>query len=225
MDFLDNIYAEYGYCHNYLTEIRLLGAKGMEQILLIMDHLRKNKINSIGDFVIKEKNDRWDGEPNPHLSETDTLARNILIFEIKNIKKTDSIKITVRPSGTEPKIKMYFEIIGHPFDINEISEKKQDIINIRTDLEKSFMQYCYKILNIDFPDRGFLLFWQLPLNFKLKYFEIEDKISDLKNIDNKEVKKDKLNKLLKFLGANPVKKVDNAFCAKFGAKIDKYLDI
>ncbi|MGD9198711.1 MAG: phospho-sugar mutase, partial [Desulfobacterales bacterium] len=31
LDDLDDIYARYGYCHNYLTEIRLLGAKGMEQ--------------------------------------------------------------------------------------------------------------------------------------------------------------------------------------------------
>ena len=28
VEYLDAIYAKYGYCHNYLTEIRLLGAKG-----------------------------------------------------------------------------------------------------------------------------------------------------------------------------------------------------
>ncbi len=225
MDYLNNIYAEYGYCHNYLTEIRLLGVKGMEQILLIMEHLRKNKIKTIGDFVMEKKIDRWDGEPAPHLSKTDTSARNILIFKIKNKENTHSLKITVRPSGTEPKIKMYFEIIGHPFNIKEISEKKQDITNIRLSLEKSFMRYCYKILNIEFPDRGFLLFWQLPLNSKLKYFEIEDKIAALKNINDKKEKRKKLNQMLKFLGANPVKKVDNTFCAKFGTKIYKYLNI
>ncbi len=225
IDFLNNIYAEYGYCHNYLTEIRLLGAKGMEQILLIMEHLRKNQIKTIDNFIIEKKTDRWDGEPDPHLSKTDTSARNILIFKIKNVENTNSIKITVRPSGTEPKIKMYFEITGHPFDIKNIFEKKQYIINIRTDLEKSFMQYCYKILNIKFPDRGFLLFWQLPLNSKLEYFEIEDKIAALKNIADKKIRKENLNQMLKFLGANPVKKVDNAFCAKFGTKIYKYLNI
>jgi phosphoglucomutase len=44
VDYLTGIYAKYGYCHNYLTEIRLLGAKGIGRIKKIMDHLRENDI-------------------------------------------------------------------------------------------------------------------------------------------------------------------------------------
>jgi phosphoglucomutase len=62
IDYLNDIYAQYGYCHNYLTEIRLTGAKGMEQITLIMDHLRKYNIESLNGFNVNEKTDRWDGE-------------------------------------------------------------------------------------------------------------------------------------------------------------------
>ncbi|UCD77484.1 MAG: phospho-sugar mutase, partial [Desulfobacterales bacterium] len=50
LDDLNDIYAKYGYCHNYLTEIRLLGAKGMEQIGHIMDHLRNTPNDGFGDF-------------------------------------------------------------------------------------------------------------------------------------------------------------------------------
>jgi phosphoglucomutase/phosphomannomutase len=46
LDDLSEIYAKYGYCHNYLTEIRLLGAKGIEQISQIMEHLRNTKIEA-----------------------------------------------------------------------------------------------------------------------------------------------------------------------------------
>jgi hypothetical protein len=35
-----------------------LGAKGMEQILYIMDHLRDTKIDSFGEFIVREKIDR-----------------------------------------------------------------------------------------------------------------------------------------------------------------------
>jgi phosphoglucomutase/phosphomannomutase len=62
-------------------------------------------------------------------------------------------------------------------------------------MEKAFMQYCYRLLDIDFPDRGFLLFWQLPLVDKLKYFEIEDDIVNLKDISDTGERKAKLGSI------------------------------
>ena len=225
LDDLNDIYATYGYCHNYLTEIRLLGAKGMEQISLIMDHLRDTKIESFDNFRVKERLDRRRGDPQPHLSKTDTSARNMLIYFIGDLPQTAGIKITVRPSGTEPKIKMYFEVIGKPCNLENLADEKTNITGIRQELEKTFMQYCYRLLEVDFPDRGFLLFWQLPLDDKLKYFDIEDKIVNLKNTSDARVRKNELDELLSFLGANPVEKVDNAFREKYGAGILEYLEL
>ena len=225
LDDLNDIYATYGYCHNYLTEIRLLGAKGMEQISLIMDHLRDTKIESFDNFRVKERLDRRRGDPQPHLSKTDTSARNMLIYFIGDLPQTAGIKITVRPSGTEPKIKMYFEVIGKPCNLKNLADEKTKITGIRQELEKTFMQYCYRLLEVDFPDRGFLLFWQLPLDDKLKYFDIEDKIVNLKNTSDARVRKNELDELLSFLGANPVEKVDNAFREKYGAGILEYLEL
>jgi phosphoglucomutase/phosphomannomutase len=225
LDDLAEIYAKYGYCHNYLTEIRLLGAKGMEQIRQIMDHLRDTGIDSFGDFSVRERIDRWEGEPQPHLSRTDTSARNVLIYHMHNGSNTVSMRITVRPSGTEPKIKMYFEVVGKPCSLAELDREKEKIIGVREQLEKNFMQYCYKFLNVDFPDRGFLLFWQLPLDAKLKYFEIEDDITQLKTVADQGERKAKLDDLLKFLGANPIEKIDNAFKARFETGIREYLEL
>jgi phosphoglucomutase len=225
LDDLNDIYAQYGYCHNYLTEIRLLGAKGMEQIGYIMDHLRNTSIDAFGSFTVTERFDRWQGPPQPHLSETDTSARNVLVYYFDNLPDTSSIKATVRPSGTEPKIKMYFEVVGNPCRIQQLQDEKNKIGDLRLKLEKAFMQYCYKLLNVDFPDRGFLLFWQLPLDAKLKYFEIEDEIANLRNIADKKDRRRQLEKLLSFLGANPVEKIDKAFQAKYQAGILEYLDL
>jgi phosphoglucomutase len=225
VDDLDEIYSRYGYCHNYLTEIRLLGAKGMQQIGHIMDHLRASDIKSFGEFTIREKRDRWQGEPQPHRSETDTAARNILIYYFEEAADTSGLKLTVRPSGTEPKIKMYFEVFGKPCRMETLAEEKEKITTIRRSMEKTFMQYCYKLLDVDFPDRGFLLFWQLPLDNKLKYFEIEDDIIDLKNISDRKARKEKLQKLLLFLGTNPIEKIDKAFQAKYHVGVLKYLDL
>jgi phosphoglucomutase/phosphomannomutase len=225
VDGLNEVYATYGYCHNYLTEIRLLGAKGMEQILYIMNHFRKTKIANIGDFSVKEKIDRWKGDPQPHLSATDTSARNILIYYLDNIAETTNLRVTVRPSGTEPKIKMYFEISGKPTTLESLENEKANIISIREKLEKKFMQYCYKLLDVDFPERGFLLFWQLPLDSKLKYFEIEEKIINLINVSDAGARKAELDKLLSFLGANPIEKVDRAFKQKYETGIVEYLEL
>jgi phosphoglucomutase/phosphomannomutase len=225
LDDLGEIYARYGYCHNYLTEIRLLGAKGMEQILYIMNHLRDTKIDSFGEFIVREKIDRRDGEPQPHLSRTDSSARNMLIYHMDNRPDITAMRLTVRPSGTEPKIKMYFEVFGKPFKLENIDSEKKKVINIREDLEKTFMQYCYKLLDVDFPDRGFLLFWQLPLDDKLKYFEIEGDITRLKSISDNDERKKELIKLLGFLGANPIEKVNKAFQEKYKKDIVEYLEL
>ena len=225
IDDLAEIYARYGYCHNYLTEIRLLGAKGMEQILYIMNHLRDTKIDSFGEFSVREKIDRRDGEPQPHLSRTDSSARNVLIYHMDNRPDITAMRVTVRPSGTEPKIKMYFEVFGKPFKLANIDSEKEKVINIREDLEKTFMQYCYKLLDVDFPDRGFLLFWQLPLDAKLKYFEIEDDITGLKSISDDKERRKELFKLLEFLGANPIEKVNKAFREKHKRGILEYLEL
>ncbi|MGE5258433.1 MAG: phospho-sugar mutase [Hyphomicrobiales bacterium] len=225
VDALDEIYSAYGYCHNYLTEIRLLGAKGMEQIAVMMDHFRGPVPGKFGDFIVTEKIDRWQGAPQPHLSETDTSARNVIILRFQNLAETTGLRVTVRPSGTEPKIKMYFELVGKPCGLADLPAAKQALVDIRLRLEKTFMRYCYKLIDVDFPERGFLLFWQLPLKDKLRYFDIEDELAGLKKIPDRASRAQNLNSLLKFLGANPVQKVDGAFKARFGAGIQDYLGL
>ncbi|MBW2634944.1 MAG: hypothetical protein JRE14_12625 [Deltaproteobacteria bacterium] len=70
-----------------------------------------------------------------------------------------------------------------------------------------------------------MLFWQLPLNDKLKYFEIEDEITRLKSVSDKNEREAALFKLLQFLGANPIEKVNKAFQEKYQAGILEYLEL
>ena len=149
----------------------------------------------------------------------------VLIFNLEELPGTKNMKLTIRPSGTEPKVKMYFEVFGEPCNLEEIQTEKARIIGIRETLEKAFMYYCYELLGVDFPERGFLVFWQLPLTDKLKYFDIEDQIADFRNIVDPEKRRDKLYSLLAFLGANPVEKVDEAFKAEYETGILGYLDL
>jgi hypothetical protein len=225
VDCINEIYSAYGYCHNYLTEIRLTGAKGKEQIDAIMEHFRNTEIGAFGSFVVQKKVDRWVEGPQPHVSDTDTAARNVLVYEFQKVPGTQGIKVTVRPSGTEPKVKMYFEVFGKPAGMDDLGAERKTIVSIREDLEKAFMTYCYDVLGVEFPQRGFLLFWQLELEDKLRYFRIEDQIAALRDLEDVQTKQQRLDGLLSFLGADPVDKVDQAFAAKYGMEIREYLGL
>lgn len=226
VDALNQLYISYGYCLNYLTEVRIQGAAGMEKIEKIMDVLRYEKIEAFGDFKILAKTDREKGEPSPHLSATDSAARNVLVFELANANDTNSVKVTVRPSGTEPKIKMYFEILGKPLkNLTELDNIRKTFGAIKNKLEEDVMCHCYSIIGITFPPRGFLLFWQLPLESKLHYFEIEDELAALKDLPDKDGRRQRMDELLSFLGSDAPTKVNEAFKARFGVNLTAYLNL
>ena len=197
----------------------------MGQIRNIMDHLREEEITAIGDFRVSRRIDRWQGAPQPHLSPTDTSSRNVLVFYLQSPEDIQRLRVTVRPSGTEPKVKMYFELMGRPCGPDELAPSRDRIVALCDRLEKQLMQYCYGILGVDFPERGFLLFWQLPLDTKLTYFEIEEDIAALKTVDDPAERRKALDDRLQFLGANPVQKIDPAFEARYDKGVMEYLGL
>lgn len=221
VDYLNMVYATYGYFRNYLTEIRLPGAEGKSKIDKIQADLRTNPPKNFGRFAVEKVEDYQDRLP--IVSETDRASKDMLAFHFKPVDGTVSIKITVRPSGTEPKIKMYYEIGSNPFSEDQIDSVKSEIEKLRQELEKEFMKTCYKIVGVDFPDRGFLLFWQLPLEIKMKYFEVEPEIEILKQVTSTGERQKKLDDLLKFLGSDPISKVDKAFQEKYHQPLLHYL--
>ena len=226
VDALNSLYAMYGYCLNYLTEVRMQGAAGMDKIQQMMDVLRQENITAFGSFKVNAKTDREDGEPQPHLSATDSAARNVLVFQLENTADTASIKVTVRPSGTEPKIKMYFEVLGKPVgEVSKLAASQDTINDIKAKLEQDVMRHCYGIIGVDFPARGFLLFWQLPLEAKLRYFGIEDSLAALQGLPDKADRQKRMDDMLKFLGSGAVAKVNEAFKARFGKNLTDYLGL
>lgn len=222
-DYMDETYAKYGYFRNYLTEIRLPGAEGMSQIRKIQDTLRSQKLENIGEYKILKVEDFWDKKP--FLSETDKITKDLLIFHFEPFDDFISLKITLRPSGTEPKAKMYFEIGCKQTEIENLPDIKLKAEDLLSKIEKLFMLHCFKVIGIDFPERGFLLFWQLALKDKLKYFEIEPDIEKLKEVGDITERKEKLNSILEFLGSNATQKINKAFAEKNKMTVEEYLSL
>src|SRR5690606_36570573 len=135
-------------------------ATGKEKIDVIQQSLRTNPPKAFGRFTVVGFEDCHSREP--IVSETDRSAKDVLIFKLSSGVEGQDIKITVRPSGTEPKIKMYFEIGSPPSSLKEVASVRKDTEIVLQELEKAVMTHCYHAIGVNFPERGFLLFWQLP---------------------------------------------------------------
>ncbi len=133
------------------------------------------------------------------VSETDRSSKNVLTYEIKPTPGITKIRVIIRPSGTEPKTKMYIEICTPPLGATSLDSIRTNIENIRLELEKAVIQHCLQLVDINFPERGFALFWQLPVETKLRYFDAEKEIEALIGIEEKNIREKRLKTILSFL--------------------------
>ncbi|MGC9375484.1 MAG: phospho-sugar mutase, partial [Bacteroidales bacterium] len=137
---LIDIYVEFGFYKEKLISIVKKGKAGEEEIKKIMDNFRNNPPQTINhsnvmlihDFLKQKTFDQLS-----HLRYEINLPKsNVLQFILK-----DGSKISIRPSGTEPKIKFYFSV-------NEKLERKEDFEEINKALDEK-IDAIIKDLGID----------------------------------------------------------------------------
>ena len=112
-DMLLDIYAQYGFYQEKQVSIVRKGQSGAEEIKAMMTTFRTNphtslageKVERIADYLEYEK--------------TGLPSSNVLQYFL-----SDGSKVSVRPSGTEPKIKFYFSICSK-FEAPSLYEQKQ----------------------------------------------------------------------------------------------------
>ena len=114
VDALDEIYGEYGYYFDCLETFVLKGKEGAEKIQSAMKAMRESGENLFDDLdVLLDYSKGIDGLP----------KENVLRFDFK-----DGSWAAARPSGTEPKLKLYFSVKGENREQAEI--RQQAIRNI-----------------------------------------------------------------------------------------------
>jgi len=91
---MDDLYAKHGCYHNDLASFTYEGADGMKKMQSIMEELRKNPPKALGDEAVTAIVDY-------KFDDTGLPKSNVLQYQ------SESCKILVRPSGTEPKVKLY----------------------------------------------------------------------------------------------------------------------
>lgn len=114
VDYLDELDRKFGYYRNELLTVAMAGVEGKRDMAKMLDVLRRNPPTEIGGFAVDRFEDLLDeeGRFGPFKGDTDRAARNFLIFRLSGEGLT--AKVSLRPSGTEPKAKAYLEVCTPP---------------------------------------------------------------------------------------------------------------
>ena len=123
-DQMINIYEKYGYYKEGQVSIVLEGADGAEKIKSMMTAMREKDIRSIGDYNVLRFRD-YDRNilkdmATGGIKETGLPKSNVLYYELEN-----NSWCCVRPSGTEPKIKLYVGV--KDYNPNKIDKRLDDL--------------------------------------------------------------------------------------------------
>ena len=125
-DILLDIYMEFDFYLEGLIAVVKKGMSGAEEIAAIMKRFRENppaeingsKVALIKDYQLSVEKDMISGTEKA----IDLPESNVLQFFL-----ADGSKISMRPSGTEPKIKFYFSVKGELNDIKDFDSRKLEL--------------------------------------------------------------------------------------------------
>ncbi len=120
IDVMNEIYGKYGIYLNRVDSFEFDGAAGMQKMADIMASLRTSTFGEIGGLAVLEKTDYKDTE------KTGLPSSNVISFKLDG-----GNGVVVRPSGTEPKIKIYITSVSKTFEAAEAQYK-----NILNDSKK-----------------------------------------------------------------------------------------
>ena len=114
-DAMIDIYEKYGYHVDAIHTLTLKGIEGLEKIKSIMDQLKSHTPKEIAGLEVlwarNYDNDTATNMKNKAVVPTGLPKSNVVYYELEG-----GAWLCVRPSGTEPKIKFYYGVIGKDFD-------------------------------------------------------------------------------------------------------------
>ena len=132
-DAMEDIYKKYGYYKETQVSIVLEGVEGAGKIQEMMTNMRKIPVEKIGNYKVLEfkdvekdiDKDMLTGKTKP----TGLPKSNVLYYELE-----DDSWCCIRPSGTEPKIKLYMGIKGSSEE--DANKKLEDLKNAMVSIVK-----------------------------------------------------------------------------------------
>ena len=146
------------------------GAEGAGRIQHIQDTLRHSPPKEIAGWEVTRAVDHWDesGAHGPLLSDTDRAARNVLAYQLAN-----GARVIIRPSGTEPKNKLYLEVPAPPLGIeagdDALARSKTATDALAQRLADDFTRQMLATIGVDLPEYALRISALVPLDKRLDF--------------------------------------------------------
>lgn len=149
LDVLEGLYRQHGAVANTQIPLVMAGSVGRQRIEAIQAALRQSPPTQIDGRPVTAFFDRQDerGSFGPIVSETDRAARDVLAFHCG-----PDHRIVIRPSGTEPKTKIYAEaIVASGADLDEAFDRaREEALRLAGD----FVQQALRAIGLEMPEAG-----------------------------------------------------------------------
>jgi phosphoglucomutase/phosphomannomutase len=122
LDYLDRVAREFGYFRHEGVPVFMSGVQGKEQMARMLDRLRAAPPKEIAGLKVTAFEDLRDehGRFGPLKGTTDRASRNVLVFGLG-----EAARVVLRPSGTEPKAKIYIESCSPPLKPGQSEDQWQ----------------------------------------------------------------------------------------------------
>ena len=129
---MNDIYKKYGYYRDGVNSIDLAGIEGIQRIARIMEYFRENTPTKLADYKVLFARDYQDDTikdvESGSVKATGLPKSNVLYYDCE-----DSTWLCIRPSGTEPKLKLYYGVKAGSVEeadkrIKDLSEELNNIV-------------------------------------------------------------------------------------------------
>ena len=170
-DYLIDTYKRFGYHSNTVRSTVMRGAAGSANIRKIQQLLRADPPVRIGGRNVLGTNDYWDeNRYGPFSSETDRSSRNLISYAIEG-----GIKATIRPSGTEPKNKVYLELAAPPLgpdaSRSDFESHRHDVDRQVKEFSNRFLSDMLALIGVKLPEHAFEISDLVGLEYKVDFCE------------------------------------------------------
>lgn len=128
------LFVEHGIYEETLVDVQFPGADGFDKMQQIMAELKTNpptvlggkQVSAVQDYTTLQRTELATGDVTP----IDCINGNVIVFEFGDIRR----RVTVRPSGTEPKIKLYVQWY-EPTDTQDVATVEQAYDALKSELD------------------------------------------------------------------------------------------
>jgi phosphomannomutase len=137
LDELESIYRTYGLFVSSLVNVTRKGEAGRQGLLALMARLRETPPRRVGDYEVlatRDYNARVRIDARGAKTPLPLPKSNVLIFELEGANR-----IIARPSGTEPKVKFYFDVRGEVGEKETLGEAEGRAKGVMKGIEDAFI--------------------------------------------------------------------------------------